>query len=547
MAGIEVQPYNPTNPLTAAQGAFGLANTIYQGQNIQANTALTNTQNQQAQTNLATGQMNRSFQVTAGLLNLPDEQLAGGQAVRDALAAEHQAGTIGNSAYQTALSTLPPPNQADGTPTPASAFRQVLTSHLLAAHSPADEYNRTVGTVQSTTLPGGMTQYVGVPGPSGAPGAPIRPIGSPVGGGMTPEASNDLITVTSPVSGRTVQIARQDAAAWAAAGYPTDSLGQPTGFDRSGPPQSYKAPPPPNPLGGRGPAPLRSGGGPAPTGELDKPIPSDLLPRNPDVIPTGGGTGGLPPPPPGIVTPPKPAQTSTGPTAPVDRTIPSPQDMEVAKNSKAYQQSEVAGVSGQDMINKNRALDTISNLSPDARTGKGTAVSQDLATVVSNISPVLAKSLGIDPTKQADRAELLKNMAQYQMSAGNGTDAKLIAAQASSPNDTMPPATAQAVARTLRGVNNYYNAITREAASLAVNDPKNLDSHFGNVRTQIAGNTDINAFLISNQQQLAQYLATLPPANTQAGQDARQKFKASKLLADKYAQPNSGAMPTPSQ
>lgn len=539
MAGIEVQPYNPTNPLTAAQGAFGLANTI-------ANTALVNTQNQQAQTNLATGQMNRSFQVTAGLLNLPDEQLAGGQAVRDALAAEHQAGTIGNSAYQTALSTLPPPNQADGTPTPASAFRQVLTSHLLAAHSPADEYNRTVGTVQATTLPGGMTQYIGVPGPSGAPGAQVRPIGSPVGGGMNPEASNDLITVTSPVSGRTVQIARQDAAAWAAAGYPTDSLGQPTGFDRSGPPQSYKAPPPPNPLGGRGPAPLRSGGGPAPTGELDKPIPSDLLPPNPDVIPTGGGTGGLPPPPPGIVTPPKPAQTSTGPTAPVDRTIPSPQDMDVAKNSRAYQQSEVAGVSGQDMINKNRALDTISNLSPGSTTGKGTGTTQDLATVVSNISTPLAKFLGIDPANKADRAELLKNMHQYATAAGNGTDAQLIAAQMSSPNENMPPATAQAVARTLRGVNNYFNAITREAASKATNNPKDLDTHFGNVRTQIAGNTDMAAFL-HTPSQTAAYIAAMPPANTPAGFAARQRFIAGQDLATKYSQPNSGALPTPGQ
>lgn len=637
MAGIEVQPYTPTNPLTAAQGAFGLANTIYQGQNIQANTALTNTQNQQAQTNLATGQMNRSFQVTAGLLNLSDGQLAGGQAVRDALSAEHQAGTLNDNSYSTALSSLPAATQSDGSPTPASAWRQVLTSHLLTAHSPADEYNRTVGTVQSTTLPGGMTQYMGVPGPSAAPGASVTPIGQPVGGGMSPEASNDIVTITSPVSGRQVQIARQDVAAWSAAGYPTDNSGQPTGFSRSSPQSNgaagyappaftFKASNLPNGVSpdedaavrtmlteaspgdvkgetavgatinnrarATGQPPLaivtspnqysawNSGGGngqigPQGMARIDSGSPAYQtalaawrgIQSGKAADPTNGAThyyspAGMP----GGAAPswavghqpvatiggqrffndigtPGAVSSTAQPPAPVDRTIPSPQDMEIAKNERAYQQSEVAAVSGQDMINKNRALDTVINLSPTATTGKGTGVAQNLATVVSNISPVLAKSLGIDPAKQADRAELLKNMYQYATTAGNGTDAKLIASQMSSPNENMPPATARAVARTLRGVNNYFNGITQEAAAQATNDPKNLSTQFGNVRTKIASGADINAFLVPGSQ-IGAYLATLPKAGTPAGDAARLRFHRGQDLAEKYAQPNSGALPS---
>lgn len=200
---VQVQPFTPANPLTSATQAVNLGNMLQQNKLIQANTALTNTQNQQAQTNLTTGQTNRSFQITAGLLSLPDNQLAGGQPVRDALAAEHQAGNLNDQVYQTALSNLPPSTQSDGSPTPAAAYRQVLTAHLLAAHSPADELRAVAGQQTYYNTPGQPgIQNIQVPGIAAAAGTPVRNIGAPIATGLSPEGYAQRTPTIDPNSGQ---------------------------------------------------------------------------------------------------------------------------------------------------------------------------------------------------------------------------------------------------------------------------------------------------------------------------------------------------------
>ena len=113
---------NPLDTLSKVQGLSlqqaQIANTQQQLQNLK-------TQNDTGQQALQVARMNRQAQVAYGLSNLSDDQLKGGQPVRDALDAELRSGTIDQNTHDVMISNLP---SADA---PASAWRQSINSHLI--------------------------------------------------------------------------------------------------------------------------------------------------------------------------------------------------------------------------------------------------------------------------------------------------------------------------------------------------------------------------------------------------------------------------------
>lgn len=414
--------------------------------------------------------------------------------------------------------------------------------------------------------------------------------GPPLPKQLTPGDAATIGDVRDPNDGTTIQLSKGDAQLWAQNGYKKDSLGQPILTPYGGgpvplPPQPGQPQPVQPPTSG-GPRPSQTsllgrvptattGGGP-----LSAPIPPGMLPPgalgpNPDVVPPAGGTGGLPPPPPIIgkptggpaptTAPPPPTTTapatggSTAPPPITDNRIPTQQMMDAQAKNRQLQQDEVSYYStgNPSFANANRNLSTIINMAGTggAVTGLGTANAQTAAQVLSNVAPGLAKSLGIDPETVAGRAELLKNMHQYALNSGSGggTDANLIAKQLSSPNEEMPPATAQAVARTLLGMNRYQQAV-----ALAANDKvggnggnaKDISTQYPQVKAAISNATDPMAFMPMNSDDLRAYIKrSFGPLDssgkplTAAGMAGFTKFKNSVALRDKYgSDENTGAV-----
>lgn len=126
-SGVPSIAYAPTNPLTQAQGAATLGNTVAEGNLIRQNTINAGITGQQLSTNLQTGQANRATQIAYGLSNLTDDQLKGGQPVRDALMAELQGGRINQQTYNTYMNSLPSPDA------PVSQWRASLNSHMIGS------------------------------------------------------------------------------------------------------------------------------------------------------------------------------------------------------------------------------------------------------------------------------------------------------------------------------------------------------------------------------------------------------------------------------
>ena len=195
---------NPLQTLSTIQGLklqqAQTANAVQENQNLQ-------TQNATGQQALAVARMTRQAQVTYGLSNLPDSQLAGGQPVRDALDAELKAGTIDQNTHDVALGNLPPPTQADGSPTPASAFRQSLNSHLIATLGGPQAVQAVTGTAITTdngqVIQGAMQG--GALGPT--PGA-INQSGQPVQKTTSPETNATISQIWNPATHSFVPVPR---------------------------------------------------------------------------------------------------------------------------------------------------------------------------------------------------------------------------------------------------------------------------------------------------------------------------------------------------
>lgn len=188
-SGVSSISYTPTNPLTQATQAAQLGNTVATNALIRQQTENATVEGMQQNQNLQLQAANRAASVTYGLMNLSDDQLKGGQPVRDALAAERDNGTITPAAYNVYVSNLPSPDA------PVSAWRQSLNSHLVGQLSGPEAMRAITGQQVQTTIPGGQTQIEQIPGLMAAPGTPIRPIGQPIGGGLSPEAGATRIPV----------------------------------------------------------------------------------------------------------------------------------------------------------------------------------------------------------------------------------------------------------------------------------------------------------------------------------------------------------------
>lgn len=173
-SGVPSIAYTPTNPLTQAQGAASLANTVAENALIKQNTQNAGITGQQLSTNLQTGQANRAAQVIYGLSNLTDDQLKGGQPVRDALLSEYRNGTINQQTYNTWTSNLP------SSDAPVSQWRQSLNSHMIGTLAGPAAVQAVTGTPfqidNGQVVQGGMQA-----GPLGNnPGALLGPNGKPV-------------------------------------------------------------------------------------------------------------------------------------------------------------------------------------------------------------------------------------------------------------------------------------------------------------------------------------------------------------------------------
>lgn len=222
------------NPLVTLQQLQAMKLQQAQIANVQQENQNLQTQNATGQQALQVARANRAAQVTYGLSNLSDSQLAGGAPIRAALDNELTNGTIDQTQHDTYIGNLPPATQADGTPTPASAFRPILNSHLVGQMAGPDAIRAVTGTPVTVDngqqIQGGMQG--GPLGPSAgqlnmAPGGANN--GSPVGVQKTtsPETNAAINQIWDPKQRAFVPVPRSQLPG--ASGIPNAPSGIPGG------------------------------------------------------------------------------------------------------------------------------------------------------------------------------------------------------------------------------------------------------------------------------------------------------------------------------
>lgn len=275
---------NAGNPLKTLQGWQGLANgQVQQAEGIQS-IRNAQTQNQQAQFSLGVAATNRYAQAAASAMG-PDANYDSALAAINHVYNSSPKGPLETQAYQQALNDLPPKTQADGTPTPASAFNKMALQHLqtaltaqeqLISNTPGYQITNTGGAMVPTVTPSAISRI-------NDPNAPTTFQGGSVPTTLAPQ----IITRVDPNAG--------------GPGIPGQVQ---------------------TPVGGAyGTPPAGPGTQGAPQGGI--PVPENILPPNPDVVPQGPGGLTAPLPPwlnpqtGGVTTPP-----GTAPQAPVQAAPP---------------------------------------------------------------------------------------------------------------------------------------------------------------------------------------------------------------------------------
>lgn len=171
---IQVTPYTQANPLTNLNGIQQFLNAQEQNKLIQSNTALTNTQNQQGQTNLNNQNSANYFRAAYGLKSLPDDQRMGAAGLANVTRTADEMlsqnpGPNSANVHQQVIASLPPPIGPDGKPTDYTPW---IDQHYYSAASnfSGPELARLLGN-SPVTIDNGQQIQGGTQAGPGAPNA----------------------------------------------------------------------------------------------------------------------------------------------------------------------------------------------------------------------------------------------------------------------------------------------------------------------------------------------------------------------------------------
>lgn len=191
---IQVQPFNPLQTATSVQSLQNemTRNQLMQQQllNEQQNLENLRLQNQKGQTDLGQAMRVNAFTSLIGLNRLDDPGM-----LKEAPAVLQQLRTTHNIPDDLAAQV-----QQDIQDGNAGALRTHISNGLSLLNPELRE--SVLGTRVATTIPGGMTQNVLVPGALSAPGTQAVPLGQPVGGGLTPAEGATRVTGPPTASGQ---------------------------------------------------------------------------------------------------------------------------------------------------------------------------------------------------------------------------------------------------------------------------------------------------------------------------------------------------------
>lgn len=155
---------NVPSPLAIAGQVVGVNNALLGGVKTQQEITNLKTQNQQQNQDLSIQGSIRGAQMLYGLNTLSDQQLAGGKPVYDLLDQELMSGQHTPQVDAQLRSMIPPPTQADGTPTPGSAYRGPLNAMLVTTLS-GPEALKAVQPTPGLAQLGGQQVPISMPGP----------------------------------------------------------------------------------------------------------------------------------------------------------------------------------------------------------------------------------------------------------------------------------------------------------------------------------------------------------------------------------------------
>lgn len=477
--GVQAPP-NPLQTLGTIQDITNAQtlNKLYQQDILNKQQELQNLQltNQTGQFNLMNAQQSRARALLFGLSNRSDDELKGGGALTDVINRETQTGFLQPKAASDLQQQVDEITKNGGAQN--GALYRPLMDRLYSVNMPTDqavEFLR--GKTVQTTLPGGMSQAVVVPGLGAAPGTPTRSIGTPYGGGVEPGSGADLMDVQLP-DGTHMQMTRSQLAT---ANLPAGARATPVAATSS---------------------PAAAGG--TTTGTSG----------------TATGTGG--------------AGASVAP--PLGTPLPNADQIKLANASRAQALTDMGNLTSRNWNDMQGSLNTIRNLSPSVDSGKGTDFANTAKQILVNTLPNVATSLGIDPNKSMDQQDLWKALSRAAAASGNRSDADLFQKVSSNPNQEMSPVAMQRAAGYVLALNNQEAVLTREAAAESTNQPLDLTTHYAAKRLAVQDQTDPNAFRVPymTDDELSAYRKTL----TTPGAVAR--FNRTLKLMKQYLPPAGG-------
>ena len=225
------QQMNPLQAATTIQGIQNsqVLNKLYQQDLLNKQQELQNLQltNQTGQSTLAMAQRQRNGQLLFGLSNMSDKQLQGGGPIYQTLQSELNDGTIDAQRYPAMKAEIDKITQ-NGGDQDGSLYRPLLNRGLTYSMAGPEAAAFLTGTRETSTTPGGLTQVVQVPGLGSAPGTPTRNLGTPYGGGLTPQEGVQPITIYLS-DGTSRQITGQEARQYQLNGLPPGLSWSPNG------------------------------------------------------------------------------------------------------------------------------------------------------------------------------------------------------------------------------------------------------------------------------------------------------------------------------
>lgn len=470
---------NPLDVMVKLQGLQNsqMQNKLYQQQLLNEQQSLENAKltNRIGTQGLNTTMQSRARTIMFDLSNRADSDLAGGGLFKQALDDELLAGTIDQNTHDRSIQQIDRVT-ANGGDKNGALYRPMLNSAFASTMSPSEQVEFLRGKVKQTTLPGGQSQDVLVPGLGAGPGAQTTNVGTPYGGGISPEAGTDIVTLKAP-DGTTRQFTKDQMNRLNLQGQGWTVVPQGSGTTIV----------PPGAVGGGAPlgAPGQPAAAPAAQPGTVAPVPSNAPP------PVGGPNQA-----------PAAKNTAGGPGDLLGKPIPSEGQVALANASRTKDMADLGQLTSRNWNDQQYNIQTVlkmanardKNGNPIIDTGVGTEGKNLVAQMINNLNPSVAAFLGVDANKQDNMSDLYKSLARIALSNGQRSDADLFQSVASNPSGKMPPRALARAAGYLLALNNQDAVVTQEAHEKATHDPMDTDTHITPTRLRVQNGLDFNAF-----------------------------------------------------